>query len=228
MKPDDILKFLRIDLLFVQLAVMLLPGLIWAEIVVTYAMKERPRAVEFLIRAFIFGVLTYLAVYSAYTTLGKEFSFPQVGEPYLLHVDFVDEILWSSVAALIFSIAWVYGSTYRLMTRFLNWSKATTTHGRRDIWDLTFSRSDERVKYVHVRDFEKGIIYAGWVGGYSETGKLRELLLVDVRVWDNSGKSTDVPMLYLSRQDSDLHVEFPHTPEEDKHHAKAQKSGKTD
>ena len=191
-------------------------------------MKERPCAVQFLIRAFIFGVLTYLAVYFAYIALGKEFSVPQVGEQYLLHVDFVDEILWSSVASLIFSIAWVYGSTYRLMTRFLNCSKATTTHGRRDIWDLTFSMSGERAKYVHVRDFEKGIIYAGWVQGYSETGTLRELLLMDVRIWDNSGKGIDVPMLYLSRQDSDLHVEFPYMPEEDEHHAKTKKSGKTD
>ena len=124
-------------------------------------MKERPRAVEFLIRAFIFGVLTYLAVYFAYAALGKEFSGHQVGEPYLLHVDFVDEILWSSVASLVFSIAWVYGSTCRLMTRFLNWSKATTTHGRRDVWDLTFSMSDERVQYVHVRDCRKASYMLG-------------------------------------------------------------------
>ena len=200
---------------------MLLPGLIWAQLVVTYAMKERPRPVEFLIRAFIFGVVTYLAVYSGYAALGREFSVPQVGESYLLHVDFADEILWSTVAALVFSIAWTYGSTYRLMTRFLNWSKATTTHGKRDIWDLTFSSSEEQVKYVHVRDFEKGIVYAGWVEGYSETGTLRELLLVDVQVWDHSGKSIGVPLLYLSRQDSDLHVEFPYRPEKDEHHAKA-------
>ena len=51
---------------------------------------------------------------------------------------------------------------------------------------------------------------------------------MDVQVWDESGKSTDVPMLYLSRQDSDFHVEFPYTSEEDKHHANAQKSGDTD
>ncbi len=34
-------------------------------------------------------------------------------------------------------------------------------------------------------------------------------------------------MLYLSLQDSELHVEFPDTPEEDEHDAKAQKSGNT-
>lgn len=74
---------------------------------------------------------------------------------------------------------------------------------------------------MHVRDFEKGIIYAGWVEGYSETGTLRELLLVDVQVWDHLGETIDVPLLYLSRQDSDLHVKFPYEPEKDNPHAKA-------
>ena len=49
-----------------------------------------------------------------------------------------------------------------------------------------------------------------------------------MRIWGNSGKGVDVPMLYLSRQDSSLHVEFPYMPEEDERHAKAQKPGKTD
>lgn len=206
---------MRIDLLFIQLAVMLLPGLIWAQLVVTYAMKERPRPVEFLVRAFIFGVLTYLAVYFAYEALGRTFSIPQVGESQLLYVEFVDEILWSSVAALIFSLAWIYGSTHRCMTRILNLLRATTTHGKQDIWDLTFSSSEAEVEYVHVRDFEKGITYAGWVRAYSETGRLRELLLTDVQIWDNEGASTDVPMLYLARPDVDVHVEFPYKAEKE-------------
>ena len=194
---------------------MLLPGLIWAQLVVTYAMKERPRPVEFLVRAFIFGVLTYLAVYFAYEALGRTFSIPQVGESQLLYVEFVDEILWSSVAALIFSLAWIYGSTHRCMTRILNLLRATTTHGKQDIWDLTFSSSEAEVEYVHVRDFEKGITDAGWVRTYSETGRLRELLLTDVQVWDNDGASTDVPMLYLARPDVDVHVKFPYKAEKE-------------
>ena len=194
---------------------MLLPGLIWAQLVVTYAMKERPRPVEFLVRAFIFGVLTYLAVYFAYEALGRTFSIPQVGESQLLYVEFVDEILWSSVAALIFSLAWIYGLTHRCMTRILNLLRATTTHGKQDIWDLTFSSSEAEVEYVHVRDFEKGITYAGWVRAYSETGRLRELLLTDVQVWDNDSASTDVPMLYLARPDVDVHVECPYKAEKE-------------
>ena len=101
------------------------------------------------------------------------------------------------------------------MTRILNLLRATTTHGKQDIWDLTFSSSEAEVEYVHVRDFEKGITYASWVRAYSETGRLRELLLTDVQVWDNEGASTDVPMLYLARPDVDVHVEFPYKAEKE-------------
>ena len=141
-------------------------------------MKERPRPAEFVVRAFIFGLLTYMAVYFMYTWFGKDFSVPPVGDSQqLLNVDFADEVLWSSVAALVFSFVWIYGSTQRWMTRLLNWVGAATTHGKEDIWDLTFSRLQAEVEYVHVRDLERGITYAGWVRAYSETGTLRELLL---------------------------------------------------
>ena len=205
---------MRIDLLFIQLAVVFLPGLIWTQLAATYAMKERPKPTEFLVRAFSFGLLTYMAVYIMYGWFGREFSEPSVGDPQqLLNVDFADEILWSSGAALVFSFVWIYGSTQRWMTRLLNLVGAATTHGKEDIWDLTFSRLQAEVEYVHVRDLDRGITYAGWVRAYSETGKLRELLLRDAIVWDKTGTVIDVPLLYLARQDSDVHIEFPYREE---------------
>ena len=86
---------MRIDLLFIQLAVVFLPGLIWTQLAATYAMKERPTPADFLIRAFIFGLL-------------------------------------------------------------------------------------------------------------------RELLLRDAIIWDKNGDGIDVPLLYVARPDTDLHIEFPY------------------
>ncbi len=202
---------MRIDLLFIQLAVVFLPGLIWTQLAATYAMKERPRPAEFLVRAFIFGLLTYMAIYLVYEFLGLEFSEPSVGDSQqFLTVDFVDELLSSSVAAVAFSFVWIYGSTRRWMTRFLNYIGAATTHGKEDVWDLTFSRLQAEVEYVHVRDFERGITYAGWVRAYSETGKQRELLLRDVIVWDKANNEIEIPLLYLARDGSNMHIEFPY------------------
>ena len=113
------------------------------------------------------------------------------------------------------------------MTRILNRLRATTTYGKQDIRDLTFSGSEAEGEYIHERDFERSITYAGWVRAYSETERLRELLLTNVQVWENEGESTDVPMLYLARPDVDMHMEFPYKTEKDQHHAEAQKSSNT-
>lgn len=51
------------NILLVQLAIVFLPGLIWAQLDVRYAQKAKPSQAEFLIRAFIFGLMTYAAVY---------------------------------------------------------------------------------------------------------------------------------------------------------------------
>ena len=65
-------------------------------------------------------------------------------------------------------------------------------------------------EYVHVRDFDKGVTYTGWVRAFSETEKLRELLLVDVILYHrDDGEPTKVLLLYLARDRSDIHIEFP-------------------
>lgn len=57
--------------------------------------------------------------------------------------------------------------------------KATKTYGDEDVWDFTFNSSDAAVEYVHFRDFANRIVYAGGVREFSETDKLRELVLRD-------------------------------------------------
>ena len=79
-----------------------------------------------------------------------------------------------------------------------------------------------RPEYVHVRDFDKNITYAGWVKAFSETGKLRELLLSDVVVYSNSDEEattieeTKIRFLYIARDKTDIHIEFPHISSEGK------------
>ena len=110
------------------------------------------------------------------------------------------------------------------MIRILNWSRVSRTHGEQHIWDLTFSSHELENTFVHVRDLERSLTYAGWVVGYSETESLRELLLMHVQVGDADGNSIEVPMLYLSRPCDDLHIEFPYTEGKDKHNVKEQES----
>ena len=188
--------------------------MIWAQIDARYAAKEKPGQAEFLIRAFLFGLSTYAIVYVGYRLLGQSFSSLDVassGQTRLLLDDFVDEILISAAAAFVLAIAWIYVSTYKLLSRLLVSVRATRKYGDEDVWDFTFNSSHGEIEYVQVRDFSKGTTYTGWVSAFSETGKPRELLLRDVIMYDGrGGEPTKVPLLYLARDGLDIHIEFPH------------------
>ena len=110
------------------------------------------------------------------------------------------------------------------MIRILNWANVSTTHGEQDIWDITFSSGELENTFVHVRDLDRNLTYAGWVVGYSETESLREVLLMHVQVGGADGNSIDVPMLYLSRPCDDLHIEFPYNEGEDNLNVNEQES----
>jgi hypothetical protein len=53
-------------------------------------------------------------------------------------------------------------------------------------------------------------VFAGSVTTFSETGRLRELVLRDVEVFDFEGVLLyDVPLMYVARKPEDIHIEFP-------------------
>jgi hypothetical protein len=64
---------------------------------------------------------------------------------------------------------------------------------------------------MNFRDFENKIVYSGWVISYSETEKLRELVLRDVEIFDFDGQFLfGMPMVYLARSPENIHIEFPY------------------
>jgi hypothetical protein len=112
----------------------------------------------------------------------------------------------------VLAILWLYIVNYKLLTRFLQKIGATKTYGDEDVWDFTFNSQRAVVEYVHFRDFENKIVYAGWVDTFSETEKLRELVLSDTQIFDFDGNLLfEIPLLYLARSPESIHIEFPYT-----------------
>ncbi len=203
-----------IDIVLVQLAIVFLPGLIWAQIDARYAAKEKRGQIEFFIRSFLFGISTYAITYVGYRLFGQSFSGIDIeaSAPSRLWLDdFVDEIVISSAVSFVLAIAWIYASTYKLLHSLLRKIRATKSFGDEDVWGYTFNSTEEGVEYVHIRDFDRGITYAGWVRAFSESGKPRELLLKDVIMYDKDGSSSaSVSLVYLARHGEDIHIEFPY------------------
>lgn len=199
----------------IQLGILLLPGVIWAHLDAKFCAKTKPTHFEFLARSLVFGLASYLVTYALYTKIDKEFSFidlSQVDKSNVLTQAVVEQIIYASVVGLVMSLLWMYCVNYKLMVRLLQWVRATKRFGDEDLWDFVFNSSDASSEYVNVRDFNKKIVYAGWVRAFSETGRLRELLLVKVAVYDFNGNLLfEVPQVYISQATEGLHIEFPAT-----------------
>lgn len=208
------------DILLLQLAIVFLPGLIWARLDSRYAMTEKPTQTELLIRAFMYGLTTYSVVYIVYWVAGFEFSILKIDDPtkkVLLTNEFIDEIIWSLPISFGLAVVWIAATNHKWLTRSLQYFKITKRYGDEDVWDFTFNSSQAAVEYVHVRDFEKNLTYAGWVNTFSETGRLRELVLRDVIIYDSEGNESEVPLLYLARDPKDIHIGFPYRELEPQH-----------
>jgi hypothetical protein len=98
-------------------------------------------------------------------------------------------------------------------------------YGDENVWDFTFNARDKNVEYVHLRDFDKKVVYAGWVELFSGTEKVRELVLHDVEVFDFDGKQLFAsPRVYIARPMDNIDIEFPAEPSQDREPAKVQDS----
>ena len=120
----------------------------------------------------MFGLAAYLVTFCAYWLAsffvpGLNFQLFQFKKD----VEFLDAasvklIFAASLVSMVCSVLWLYSSTYKLVTRFLQWIRATKRYGDEDVWDYTFNSGRAEVEYIHLRDFDKKITYAGWVEAF--------------------------------------------------------------
>jgi hypothetical protein len=205
---------MEINLVILQFAIIFLPGLIWAGLDSRYARKSKPSEFEYILRAFLFGMTSYAVTFVIYATFGWPFNLADLSGAAAtgkFTPPIFKEVVSALVVGLVLAVLWLYASNYKWVTRFLQNIGATKTYGDEDVWDFTFNSSVAAVEYVHFRDFANNIVYAGWVKEFSETEKLRELVLRDAQIFDFDGnKLFDTPLIYLARDPENLHIEFPY------------------
>lgn len=203
----------HLNLFIAQAAVLLLPGIVWARLDARYGLKDKPSEFDFFLRAFVYGLVSYAVLFAIYALLHQPFAMINVTEAEKRNV-FTPQIGWEIIAAtgvgFLLGIAWIYASTYKLLTQLLQLIRATKRYGDEDVWDFTFNSTSPSVRFVHLRDFDQRVVYTGWVNAFSETEKLRELTLNDVEVYDFDGNLVSrVPHIYVARKPENIHIEFP-------------------
>ena len=59
--------------LVIQIALLFLPGIIWERIHATYVLKDKPEQFDVVRRAFVFGVISYVLAFAAYSGFHRRF-----------------------------------------------------------------------------------------------------------------------------------------------------------
>ena len=167
---------------------------------------------DMILNAFLFGIIAYGVLYIIYWKYGIPMHVValDVDSKKLFQPELFIDIFAATGIAIVLSILHLYGN-YKLFTRFVQAIKATKTFGDEDVWDFVFNASSlSTVDYLHFRDFENRVVYAGYVNLFSESGQLRELVLRDVIVYDFDGEEMyKVARMYLARERDNIHIEFP-------------------
>lgn len=207
---------MKIDLAILQIALIFFPGIVWAALHSRFIARQKLSNFQFVLYAFIFGIVSYVVTGSFYSILGEQ-------HPVVAYLSAADKSelpneLFSfrhlaavTVIALALAIAWIYLETYKLAAWFLQLIKATKKFGDEDVWSFTLNNPKPDVEYVQVRDFAKEIVYSGWIDSFSEAAHIRELLLRDVQIHDFAGNLLyEMPHVYIARAVDDIQLDFPY------------------
>jgi hypothetical protein len=189
------------DLALAQLALIFLPGIIWASIDARYGVGLRPNQFALMLKSFLFGVATHTVLFLLYTALGYNYGYAEIlnNNQGAGLINFMDEIAISIPLSVAMSIIWLYLITYRIFMKLLHYINATKRYGDEDVWSFTLNSNQPHVEYVHLRDIKNGFIFAGWVNTYSENEPIREILLRDAIVYNDQGeKISEAPHLYIA------------------------------
>lgn len=204
------------DFALAQLALVFLPGIIWATIDAKYGAGLKPTQSTLLIRSFVFGMTTYSCLFVIYVLFGQPFGYPELASNVekLNFFELKDEIALSIPLSFVMCVGWLWVVRKRYLKRFLHFINVTRRYGDEDLWSYTLNSDDANVEYVHLRDTENGFTFCGWVNAYSESEENRELLLSDVIVYNEQGlELSKAPVLYLARPKNNIWLEFPYKKE---------------
>jgi hypothetical protein len=200
----------KVDIAVFQLALIFFPGIIWALMHRAFCEKERGSEFYFILNCFVFGVATYVITFSLYDAFGHLHPVARFfadGQTPASVFSFTDLLVTSGVA-IVLGLLWTYGATYKPQYWFMQKIKASKKYGNEDVWDFTFN--NPAAEYVNVRDFEKQLTYSGLVKAFSESGKMRELLISEAQIYNFEGALLyEMPLVYLARSSDDIHIEFP-------------------
>lgn len=118
------------------------------------------------------------------------------------------EIIITSVLSipLAFFISWFLNK--KKLFRIAQDLHCSNKFGDIDVWSYIFN--SDKSFYVVIRDHDHNLMYQGFATAFSKSHKDNELLLLNVSVYTNNEATHlyDIDMMYITRDSSNLTIEF--------------------
>lgn len=214
---------MRIDFILIQAAVIFLPGLLWEKFDKTFSAKIKPDTASFIMRAFVFGIISYAITYFLYLILGYKdhyinLNISDADKNIILNKESVICICVSLAISLFLSVIWVFIHGNKIFTKFTQKVKLTKKYGDEDVWDYILNKNHVNknkifLKYITLYDYKNNIIYCGYLDSFSETEKDRELFLTSVKVYNSEGDELySLDNLYLGLDKESICMEIKDIP----------------
>jgi hypothetical protein len=206
--------------LMIRLIVLLIPGVIAALIIETLTVHKAWDKFRFMVYAILLGFASYallqlvlgiiwftcrlLAFDFTYTKLGSWASLFNAKDP----IDVI-EVMLACGASVILGGGLSAIIQYKVTHRIARWLRISDKYGDENLF--SFFLNAKEVTWICIRMPSKNLTYEGWRESFSETDKIREIVLRDVRVYryEDSALLYEVPAIYLCLPVDDIVIEMP-------------------
>jgi hypothetical protein len=201
---------LEISELTLKLILLLIPGSLACIIYERLTIHKQWTSFKFVTNAILFGSISYLIAEVIFSIHNPDTSFKSFWENLPTKDIPYNVILKASLISIFVGFAATGIDHYKLINRFGKLIKLTNKYGDENLYSYFLNAKE--VEEVYVRDIQNKLTYHGLVNSFSETDEIKELVLLDVIVYDyeTSEKLYSLDKIYLSKSKENLIIELPY------------------
>ena len=189
----------------------LIPGAYCAVIDINFGLRRKLSVRELFINIALFNFAIAMILWLIYWGLSWNFSYFDFVDNTdgFVRSDLKDEIAISAGLAIVISQIWLYIADKRWIFKYLIAIKATRRTQEDEIWRYAHSRENLEFEFCDYYDFKNELVYKGGVKAYSDRVGVREILLIDVEVFDLDENLLDKrPYIYLAFPEDQVRLDF--------------------
>lgn len=201
---------MEISELTLKLILLLIPGSIACILYERLTIHKQWNSFKFITNAILFGSISYVLAQIVFNICTIDLSFNSFWEnlpskeiPYVV-------IVKASILSIFVGLIAAGLDHYKIINRFGKWIKLTNKYGDENLYSYFLNAKE--VEEVYIRDIENKLTYHGFVNSFSEVDEIKEIVLLDVVVYDyeTSQKLYELDKIFLSRSKENLIIELPY------------------